>query len=55
MDLCVFVPIVKKNTEPKISYIIIWEYFYMYRNVSFKMEKLFPKYYIAYFGLYNFV
>ena len=25
MDLCVFVPILKKFTEPKISYILIWE------------------------------
>ena len=25
VDLFVFVPVVKKSTEPKISYIIIWE------------------------------
>ena len=26
----------------------------MYRNVSLKMDKIFPKYYITYFGLCNF-
>ena len=26
----------------------------MYRNVSLKMDKIFPKYHIAYFGLFNF-
>ena len=26
----------------------------MYRNVSLKMDKIFPKYYIAYFGLCKF-
>ena len=26
----------------------------MYRNVSFKMDKIFPKYYIVYFGLCKF-
>ena len=27
VDLCVFVPVVEKITVPRISYLIIWEYF----------------------------
>ena len=44
----------KQITEPRLSYIILWEQFYMYRNVSLKMDKIFPKYYLAYFGLCKF-
>ena len=43
----------KKITEPKIRLIIFWDFFYMYKNVSLKMGKIFPKYYIAYFWLCN--
>ena len=46
-------PIIKKFTEPKKSFIMFWEFFYLYKNVSPKMGKIFPKYYIAYFELCN--
>ena len=46
--------IFKKITEPKISFIIFWEVFYLYKNVSTKISYIFPKYCIAYFGLCNF-
>ena len=45
------IPIVKRITEPKISYMILWEYFCLYKNVSLKMEKIYPKYYMACSGL----
>ena len=45
--------IIKKITESKISFIIFWDFFYLYKNVSLKVEKIFPKYDIAYFGLCN--
>ena len=32
---------------------IFWEFFYLYKNVSLKMGKIFPKYYIAYLELCN--
>ena len=39
--------VVKKLTEPKISYITLWEYFVHFeRHISVNI-KLFPKYYIA--------
>ena len=45
----------KKITEPKISYIIFWDFFYhLDRHILLQVKK-FPKYYEAYFGLCNFL
>ena len=41
------IPIVKKFTEPKISYIILWEYFVHFERHMSVHIKLFPKYYIG--------
>ena len=47
-------PIIKRITGPKISYIILWEYFsHFERHILVQVKKI-PKYYEAYFGLCNF-
>ena len=43
----------RKITEPKISHIIFQEYFLNFERHISVQAKLFPKYYIAYFGLSN--
>ena len=40
-------PVVKKISEPKISYLILWEYFVNFERHIFVHIKLFPKYYTA--------
>ena len=46
-------PIIKKNYRAQIKLHDILGFFYLNKNVSLKMGKISPKYYIAYFELCN--
>ena len=47
-------PIIKRITEPKISYIILWKYLSHFERYILVQVKKIPKWFEAYFGLCNF-